>query len=116
MALPSTPGNPIAGASETDAYPAPAQRPGAPGAESNAAPAGVLLTPHLLGILLMLAAVGVVGFIVLFCGVLVFENGFVMLAGLILMNLYVWPSALIGLYLIVKAVRKIYAARAKPAS
>lgn len=115
MALPSAPGNPTAGAPETGAYPAPSQRPGAPGAESNVARAGVLLTPQLLGILLMLAAVGVVGFIVLFCGVLVFENGFVMLAGLILMNLYVWPSALIGLYLIVKAVRKIYAARAKPA-
>ena len=112
MALPSAPGNPAAGASETDAYPAPASR---PGAESNAGRVGVLLTPRLLGILLGLLAVGVVGFIVLFCGVLVFENGFVMLAGLIMMNLGVWPSALIGLYLIVKAVRKIYAALAKPA-
>ena len=114
MALPSAPGNPVAGAPETGAYPAPSQRPGTTGAESNAGPADGLLTPNLLGILLGIGAVVGIGFVVLSCGVFVFQNEYVLFAGLLLMNLGAVGWALTALYLIVKAVRKVHAARAKP--
>lgn len=116
MALPSAPGNPAAGASETGAYPAPPPSPGASGGKIAARPVDGWLTPRLLGALLGIGAVAVIGFVVLCIGVFVFKSEFVMFAGLILMNLGAVAWALTALYLIVKAVRKVHATRGKSVS
>lgn len=70
----------------------------------------------MLGILLGIGAVVGIGFIVLSCGVFVFQNEFVMFAGLILMNLGAVAWALTAIYLIVKAIRKVRAMRGQSAS
>lgn len=115
MALPSAPGNPPAGASETGDYFSPSQRPGASGGEITDRLANGWLTPYLLGALLGIGAVTGIGFVVLCAGIFVFKNEFVMFAGLILMNLGAAAWALTVLYLMVKAVRKVRATRGKSA-
>lgn len=116
MALPNAPGNPATSASEAGAYLAPAQRPGASGGEIAARPVDEWLSSYMLGILLGIGAVVGIGFIVLSCGVFVFQNEFVMFAGLILMNLGAVAWALTAIYLIVKAIRKVRAMRGQSAS